>query len=227
MKNISISNYRSIKKIDLNMIDILQLVGKNNAGKSNILNAIDIFFNTSPSLTLQDFVHRNKYAKIEIVVIFDNLNKTEKTLFAKYIIENEINIKLICEFDKEFNKIQYSRCILLKIPKNEYLQESQVNKKNIKNWLKENICDEKFILILNNNSTELNWKSTIDKYIKKYPKSVKYNIQYIPFDTNLKKLFKDHIPKCIFISAVRTIEDETKTAQTNPFGIIVKTYLDI
>ena len=227
IKNISISNYRSIKKIELNMADILQLVGKNNAGKSNILNAIDIFFNISPSLTLQDFIYKNKYAVIEIVVIFNKFNNTEKRLFAEYIVENEINIKLICEFNNAINKIQYSRYILIKIPKDKYLQKSQVNKKNINNWLKENTCDKKFTLILNKDSSELNWNSTIDKYLEKHSEYVKYTRPYIKFDTHLKILFKDHIPKCIFISAVRTIEDETKTAQTNPFGIIVNHMLSL
>ncbi len=45
LKSLKIRNYRNLNKIDLDFKNINVFIGKNNAGKSNVLRAIDLFFN--------------------------------------------------------------------------------------------------------------------------------------------------------------------------------------
>jgi len=52
---IEIHNFRSIKKLSINVRALTVLAGENNAGKSNILRALDIFFNTHKEIVDDDF----------------------------------------------------------------------------------------------------------------------------------------------------------------------------
>jgi len=81
IKRITIKNFRSIKSEELTFPDsgILTLVGPNNAGKSNILKAIDNIIGESwfsgDKAELNDYYMKNKDNVIEINIIFDNERK--------------------------------------------------------------------------------------------------------------------------------------------------------
>ena len=68
IKKIEIKNFRSIKEVSIDEIsNILILVGKNNSGKSAILNAIDVFWGNRK--IKEDDFHKNEN-KIEIKIQF-------------------------------------------------------------------------------------------------------------------------------------------------------------
>ena len=52
---IEIHNFRSIKKLSINVRALTVLAGENNAGKSNILRALDVFFNPHKEIVDDDF----------------------------------------------------------------------------------------------------------------------------------------------------------------------------
>ena len=78
LKKISIKNFKSIKDIEFEFPEsnILILVGENNAGKSNIIRAIDIICGESwfgkEKLEDHDFYLRNRENDIEINLYFTN-----------------------------------------------------------------------------------------------------------------------------------------------------------
>ncbi|MFW1331870.1 AAA family ATPase, partial [Vibrio parahaemolyticus] len=45
IRQITITNFRSIRKETISTEEITTLVGKNDAGKSNLLRALNLFFN--------------------------------------------------------------------------------------------------------------------------------------------------------------------------------------
>lgn len=45
LKSVRISNFRSIKSVEVDLGCVNILIGQNNAGKSNFLRALDIAFN--------------------------------------------------------------------------------------------------------------------------------------------------------------------------------------
>ncbi|MBE3093539.1 MAG: AAA family ATPase [Actinobacteria bacterium] len=53
IEKIEIKNYRSLSDVTICPKDILTLVGRNNSGKSNIIKALDFFFNGRGCLTIQ------------------------------------------------------------------------------------------------------------------------------------------------------------------------------
>jgi len=47
LKEIEIEKYRTIENLILSMADLLILIGENNCGKSNILRALELFYQDS------------------------------------------------------------------------------------------------------------------------------------------------------------------------------------
>ncbi len=90
LNRLTISNYRSIKKIENLRIEPLQgFVGENNAGKSNILRALDSFLSAGAGgITLSDF-----HTSAEPIVIeaeFDGLAEAERKRLRSYLIGGRI-----------------------------------------------------------------------------------------------------------------------------------------
>jgi putative ATP-dependent endonuclease of OLD family len=80
LKRISIKNFKSIKAVEFDFPEsgILVLVGENNAGKSNIIRAIDLICGESwigkEKLEDHDYYLRDKNNEIEIYLFFDSGN---------------------------------------------------------------------------------------------------------------------------------------------------------
>lgn len=98
LSNITITNYRSCKQVALTLDDFTPIVGYNNAGKSNILNAIEWFFEPS-ALTPNDF---NDPAQPLIVTglirgitkaIVAKMPDNQQKAIIPYCIENELTIR--------------------------------------------------------------------------------------------------------------------------------------
>jgi len=84
---IKIENYRSIERIEFNPTKLCGLVGHNNAGKSNILSALDVLlgetYPTERAFTKDDFFNRETDRTILIEVEFDEpLNPSRLNLFG-------------------------------------------------------------------------------------------------------------------------------------------------
>lgn len=96
IKQLTIENYKSIKKLDLfDLPKVCVFVGKNNTGKSVILEAIDLFkflFMRSMGIPISAFVNpidtSFSYENIRISITFTN-NITEE--FLKIEIHNSLN----------------------------------------------------------------------------------------------------------------------------------------
>lgn len=96
ISDLHIKNFRSIEELQLNNIDNLTyLVGRNNAGKSNILKALLTFFNNK--ITSEDFPKHNEDEFCEIRVDFTDLTPNIKELLS---LEDDVK-KL--EIKKEFS----------------------------------------------------------------------------------------------------------------------------
>ena len=80
IKSLSISNFRSYyKEVKINFQDLTAIVGKNDIGKSTILEALDVFFHNGKGIIKLDKDDINVNAKangetdVRISVVFDSL----------------------------------------------------------------------------------------------------------------------------------------------------------
>lgn len=87
IKNIRIKNFRSLENIDLELGLVNILIGQNNAGKSNLLKAIDIVFNGSKVLFEDD-----------IYISYDEHLSKEKTAIIDVKICPQMNGEIVKHF---------------------------------------------------------------------------------------------------------------------------------
>src|ERR1700686_5593148 len=103
---LSINNYRSIKKIENLRLEPLQaFVGENNAGKSNILRALDCFLSSGPGgMESSEFNDPGQPATIEAE--FVGLSDRERRRLRPYLIGDRIILqkRLTLEQDEKSGK---------------------------------------------------------------------------------------------------------------------------
>jgi len=91
IKNVTIKNFRSITKCNFYFNDLLALVGENNNGKSNIVDAIEMLLKNNKANNEYDF--KNRTEPIEIEAKFDNLTDFEKGKIRAYL-DDDSNLRL-------------------------------------------------------------------------------------------------------------------------------------
>jgi putative ATP-dependent endonuclease of the OLD family len=81
IKKVKIRNFRSIKSLDVNFLPYMVFLGKNNSGKSNIMKALEVYFNASPEKI--DFRKEDgKYTQtFSITIYFIDLSQAEKEVY--------------------------------------------------------------------------------------------------------------------------------------------------
>lgn len=231
IRTIQISNYNSIKDVKINVENMLNLVGQNNAGKSNILRALDLFFNpSSQKITEETYRNKDTSIPIEITVDFCRLTDPEKKYFSSYVIDDTLKVKRRFSWDLSESKATTTHIGFGKFPKLNWLREDEVNGDNIAVWWK-----DKDKLVVNNNKftdycgttkpTVTSWKESISKFIEKNKNNIEYEIVERDNIKGFDGYLKAGLPKCIFIPAVRDLNDETKILKTNPFGILINQIL--
>jgi len=90
IRKIEVKNFRSVREATLDCDNLIAIVGRNGAGKSTFLSALDIFYDTSANLTEEDYFDRDTGAEIEIRVTYGALREDEKNEFKPYIRNNEL-----------------------------------------------------------------------------------------------------------------------------------------
>ncbi|MCX5780040.1 MAG: AAA family ATPase [Firmicutes bacterium] len=87
ISRVYIENYRSIKALDFSPHNYCVLIGENDAGKSNLLRAINLVLGemwpTDRTFTIADFHRQNAEHDIVIQVYFDTMVETWKNMTAK------------------------------------------------------------------------------------------------------------------------------------------------
>ena len=100
IKQLSIFNYRSIQEVeDITFESIQALIGENNAGKSNILSAIQCFLSSGANANAGDFGDTDE--KIIIKITFRDLSEKSKNDWQSYLIGGELILEKHIHFDSD------------------------------------------------------------------------------------------------------------------------------
>lgn len=95
IRQVTVKNFRSILDETLELDSLTVLVGRNGAGKSSFLSALELFYDPQPQLTEDDFHAGDLSDEMEIAVTFDNLNPEEQELLALYIDGDTLTVKRV------------------------------------------------------------------------------------------------------------------------------------
>lgn len=179
IKSIMINNFRGYSKpTRVNVKDLLVLVGKNDIGKSTILEALDIFFNEGKGCVKLDKEDINKECKesgdncIEIAVEFEDLpsevvlDSTNKTVLSEeYLLTKTNTLEIVKRYRNAGKEKVYIRAIHPTNPNCKNL----LQKKNseLKNILKKQglECSD---MSKNSELRKAIWKGQDDLQLKEY-----------------------------------------------------------
>ena len=92
IEKVSISNYRSLQNVELLISPLTGLLGSNNAGKSTILKAIELFFDSAPKISREDFTVGGEGSPIEITITFGSLTSAEVKEFGSAILQGKLTV---------------------------------------------------------------------------------------------------------------------------------------
>lgn len=97
IKELRVKNYRSIKDATLTLGDLTALVGRNGAGKSNFLNALDLFFDQAKKPEVNDYFGREAGQPIEVEVTFSELDEAQREKYGEYVNGDELTVARVLE----------------------------------------------------------------------------------------------------------------------------------
>lgn len=92
IQKLEVRNYRCIKEGTLDCDSLTVLVGRNGAGKSTFLRALDSFYNANAGYAETDFYNKNVEQPINIIVTYCDLTNQEKDLFRPYMNGEELTV---------------------------------------------------------------------------------------------------------------------------------------
>jgi len=99
IKKIKIKNFRSLYGLEINVGNMLSLIGHNNVGKSNLIKAIKLFRDgTKSDVETNCFYNNDTDNPIIIEVHFNQLSDEEKQKFSNYLCDNELITKKKIEY---------------------------------------------------------------------------------------------------------------------------------
>lgn len=104
--SLKIENLKSIRELEISFEDVTALMGANNAGKSTVLKAMELFFSASVNLSDDDY-HKRSVDQILITLTFGLLTPAEREEFGSAVIDNTITIQRSLGPTHE-NHLQYS-----------------------------------------------------------------------------------------------------------------------
>lgn len=245
IKSLKIKNFKTFDSegIFLNLTNLTAFIGGNSTGKSNILEAIDLFFNFSkPKMSKRCFHHDDVTKEIVIEITFDELNENEKKIFKIHLDENNetltitqrIRLKLeeeqdIDDLDEEDYDFEESKHGTKWETTVEWarLSAKLPTKTNIKKWWQEELTINGFHFKKlfddhNNPPPPETYKSKLEQLWDE-------NFDIIPKERQTgdekvlgwKNKLKGNLPKFFYVPAVKHVEDDLKVGKTNPFGEMI------
>ncbi len=92
IKSVRVKNFRSILDESVLCDCLTALVGRNGAGKSSFLGALELFYEPGARVTTEDFYAEDITREIEIAITFADLTVQERDFFTPYIDADTLTV---------------------------------------------------------------------------------------------------------------------------------------
>ena len=221
LKQIEIDRFRSIDHISIVIDKLAVLIGENNAGKTNILKALDLFYQDSvKGINEEYFYFKDQNQPISISVTYDRLTEYEKNQkYLKHWTYNDsIKVKKVIEWDNQLQKCKMTLFGWRSKPKEVHFDLSRFDeyKSRIKEIVEDNKLPEYFKTD-KGTVTQASYRQGVLKYINKG--KVEFGDPgWIMNPGGYKEVFSDLLPRFYLVPAVKDAQDESKTTQQTMLG---------
>lgn len=109
ISSLTIKNFRCLYNVSMEFEPLIALIGRNGAGKSSVLRALEIFYNISAPISEEDFYNRDVTNEIVFSVEYGHLRVDELEEFAPYVFNNKLIVtKKISMSGGTFSQRYYS-----------------------------------------------------------------------------------------------------------------------
>jgi len=217
IQRLKISNWRSIKELDLEVSELMVIIGQNNHGKSNLLSAILFFFG---EIKHQDLDFHFGAPELYVEVTFDDLDDSDKTTFQKYLTSSStIVVRKTAQLGGSFDYRGY-----IENPTDEWLQEANAGAYTRRETA-ESLPFHPFLP----EAGRLSKQNIIDaqnSYIEQHRDELTFTFE--PEATNflgLKNVAKGIFGDVYFIPAVKEASDDFAAKETSAFGKLYSTVI--
>lgn len=245
IEKIYIQNFKTFgtEPIEFSFNNLTSLIGENSVGKSNVLEALDLFFNFTKTKISINSYHHNHYTKpIAITLKFNNLNDEELKTFNTHLDEqNNLTITQFIEAVSKEEGVELINCLIEDIdfieskhgtkliPTEDYLwtvAEKPPTKNNLKKWWKEDlkIGDFDFKSLFENKEepTQEEFQNKLihlnEKYYDEIPKDQITGDEKV---LGWKSKLKANLPKYFYIPAIKNLSEDLKVTKTSALGELI------
>lgn len=106
---LQVKHFRCLRDFEITFEPLTALLGRNGAGKSCVLYALEVFYDVSASISEEDFYNRYIQTPIEITVTFGQLRADELAEFAPYVSADKLIVtKRIAAEDGRYSQRYYA-----------------------------------------------------------------------------------------------------------------------
>lgn len=242
IRRLTIKNFKSFDEIgvEIQTNDLTTFVGPNNSGKSNVLKALDLFFNYSKSKITVDCFHNGDVSRvIEITVEFHRLDDDEKRTFRRHLnADGSLTITQRIqgipapgteEGKQTLEDVKEDKHGIRIDPVQEWLEyEKKPSKTKVEKWWKGNLVTKggiDFKAFCGNPEeppTPEEYQERVTHFWSEHFDSIE--TQMVEGDSKVlgwANKLKGNLPRLILLPAIHTIQDATKVQKTNPFGMLL------
>ena len=210
IEEVSISNWRSVKSLDIKFQDLMVFIGQNNHGKSNVLSAILFFFGEIKPQEL-DFNYGSQELFVEVT--FADLDDTDNVTFKKYVTnDSKLKVRKTAYAGGNFDYKGY-----LETPHQEWLREANAGSYTTR-AMAESLAFHPYIPS-SGRITKQNIIDAQESYMEANQGTISFTYQLE--ETNflgLKSVVKGIFGDVYFIPAIKDASDDFSSKEASAFG---------
>jgi len=221
---VEIDKFRSIEHTEIDVDSLAIFIGENNAGKSNILRAIELFYESSiRGINEEYFYFKNRNEPISVILTFDRLNDYEKKqkYLKHWIYDEAIRVRKMIEYNAQSQKYEIPFFGWQAKPSDMHFDLSRFDeyKGELSNIVEEKSLPDYFKND-KGNVTHVSYKEGVAKLIEEG--KVEFGDPgWVENPGGYKEVFADLLPKFYLVPAVKDAQDESKTTQQTVLGKLV------
>lgn len=250
IKEVAIRNFKTFDDVGVRVGfgNLTALVGENSAGKSNVLEALEHFFNFSKTRIKKNcFHHEDISLEISIEVTFDSLSESEKKRFRPHLSEDNESLIInqviqnsaegnttdeSAESDvsaiEELNILESKHGTKWIAKDHEWLNcyDKVPTKTNIKAWWKSDLklgdFDFKTSFTKTAEPSPEEFQEQVNRLWSEKPHLIeKEKVSGDEKVLGWKNKLKGNLPRYFLVPALKNLEDELKATKTSPFTQII------
>jgi len=244
LEQFKISNFRNAKAVTIACGSCHAIVGSNNAGKSTLLRALDLFFNPSKRrISEESFWNKDTTKEIRVEGVFGELSADEQEKLKAYLradgrfqLARTVKWKGEDAASLQDDEDDEAKCEILTTfcrpePKFPWLRESEINGTKTKEWWagKESLIanGQAFTSVAGSACPGVGvWKQKAAEFAAKYLKPEDYEDSWSPNPQGFSNVLKGTLPMFVFVPAVRDVQDEAKGTSASPFGKMLRAIVE-